>query len=392
MDDSENAISYTQKEFRYAREKKIPILAFIIEDDAKITGNAFESDPSKIQRLKAFKEEVMNGRTVTWWNDPKDLAAKVESSLYKAFDRDKRPGWIRTNKAAEDTIQQIADLSRKNLELEDENKKLRESIAIRKPEIYISIGSDKTADNYGEKDPTIISIKPIQKKGYLGTVPEKVSMEDFSAEDRKYLKQKDIDKYNCDLPDAEGIRQYDEAMFRYNTIHDNGKMMDFMICNTGTAKAVDVHVTLTFPKSFIIMKRNDVKDMTVPEPPHFPESLYGIIAKRRLGAVDRSLSNPLYKIGLKMNTLNSSLPSIHKSNDLLRPIDYSKSMIQSVNIDDQRVMIWTRDLLHKYCRKIDELCIAPTEVGDFVITASIMCEEYPEPETQKLKVRVVEPV
>ena len=42
---SDAGISYTEKEFRYAREKKIPILVFIIDDDVAIKPEFMEKDP-----------------------------------------------------------------------------------------------------------------------------------------------------------------------------------------------------------------------------------------------------------------------------------------------------------------------------------------------------------
>ena len=41
---SDAGISYTEKEFRYAREKKIPVLVFIIDDDVAIKPEFIEKD------------------------------------------------------------------------------------------------------------------------------------------------------------------------------------------------------------------------------------------------------------------------------------------------------------------------------------------------------------
>lgn len=43
---SDAGISYTEKEFRYAREKKIPVLVFIIDDDVAIKPEFIEKDLS----------------------------------------------------------------------------------------------------------------------------------------------------------------------------------------------------------------------------------------------------------------------------------------------------------------------------------------------------------
>ena len=44
-------ISYTEKEYRYAKEQKVPILAFILDDNAHITIADLESDPKKLKKL-----------------------------------------------------------------------------------------------------------------------------------------------------------------------------------------------------------------------------------------------------------------------------------------------------------------------------------------------------
>lgn len=48
-------ISYTEKEFRYAEEKKIPILAFILSNDADIKITNLENDTEKAKNLRHLK-------------------------------------------------------------------------------------------------------------------------------------------------------------------------------------------------------------------------------------------------------------------------------------------------------------------------------------------------
>lgn len=88
-------ISYTQKEFRYALEKKIPVLAFLIDESVAITLDKIEQDTDKREKLKKFIEEVKEGRMVQWWTSKDDLANKVMNSLRKQIDRKNRPGWVR---------------------------------------------------------------------------------------------------------------------------------------------------------------------------------------------------------------------------------------------------------------------------------------------------------
>lgn len=60
-------ISYTQKEYRYAAEKQIPILAFLIDSSVTVIPEKMEQNMNKRKKLDAFIEEVKKGRTVQWW-------------------------------------------------------------------------------------------------------------------------------------------------------------------------------------------------------------------------------------------------------------------------------------------------------------------------------------
>lgn len=75
-------ISYTQKEFRFALENGIPILGFIASDDADLRE---DTDLGLVARLKAFRSEVENGRTVDYWSNGDNLATKVVVALTKAM-------------------------------------------------------------------------------------------------------------------------------------------------------------------------------------------------------------------------------------------------------------------------------------------------------------------
>lgn len=88
-------ISYTEKEFRYALNKKIPVLAFLIDNSAAITPEKMERDSNKKEKLEQFIKEVKKGRNVQWWISKEDLANKVSVALFKEIDKGERAGWVR---------------------------------------------------------------------------------------------------------------------------------------------------------------------------------------------------------------------------------------------------------------------------------------------------------
>lgn len=82
-------ISYTHREFRYALEQKIPVLAFLIDDCVAVTPKKMEQDADRKKKLERFKDEVKSGRMVQWWTSKDDLANKVSIALSKQINRGK---------------------------------------------------------------------------------------------------------------------------------------------------------------------------------------------------------------------------------------------------------------------------------------------------------------
>lgn len=85
-------ISYTEKEYRFAKSIGIPILAFIIDDSVPVLPCNIDKNKKQLNR---FKSEVTKGRLVEWWRNGDDLKNKVTVALYKQIMRNNRPGWSR---------------------------------------------------------------------------------------------------------------------------------------------------------------------------------------------------------------------------------------------------------------------------------------------------------
>lgn len=60
----------------------------------------------------------------------------------------------------------------------------------------------------------------------------------------------------------------------------------------------------------------------------------------------------------------------------------------NVDIEGNKVIIWSRDLLHTYTQVADNLCIVPLGKGAYTIKTSIMCKEYITPEKGELEIIV----
>lgn len=129
---SDAGISYTQKEFRYAKSKGIPILAFFADRSVPIDSKYLESDAAR-EKLDDFKDEVSHKRHIRTWYNSDDLKAKVLSALHMQFQRDaehnkNRPGWVRNVKQGKNDNQFLYSLAT-NPEQEF-SKKIRDALRV----------------------------------------------------------------------------------------------------------------------------------------------------------------------------------------------------------------------------------------------------------------------
>lgn len=124
---AEDGLSYTEKELRYAKSKRIPVLAFVRSDLDSLPANKLENDPEKRQKLNAFIDALKNDTLVDFWGNPDDLSTKALAALSQARVTFEGVGWIRADTAASRDI-----LSEIN-ELRKENAELRANIAASKP-------------------------------------------------------------------------------------------------------------------------------------------------------------------------------------------------------------------------------------------------------------------
>lgn len=129
-----NGVSYTEREYDYAYGTGKIVLAFVNEDFASIPVGKTDNDPNLTDRLKNFREKVMNGRLVRQWSNRTQLETLVLKGLIHAFGSQPAVGWIRGDAvASEDLLNQI-----NILRLENERLKVGEK-------------------NNGEKQPAVIA-------------------------------------------------------------------------------------------------------------------------------------------------------------------------------------------------------------------------------------------
>jgi hypothetical protein len=114
-----DGISYTEKEFDYAVEQGLKVVALIHGAPDDIPFGMTEKNPELREKLLAFKDKVMTGRLVKFWNAASELPGLVALSLTKTIKMYPAVGWVRANHvASEDILSDINKLRKENSDLQ----------------------------------------------------------------------------------------------------------------------------------------------------------------------------------------------------------------------------------------------------------------------------------
>lgn len=90
-----DGVSYTEKEYDYARSRNIPIMALVYHDIEQLPRGKCEANEENQKKLIAFRDKVMEGRLCTFWSSVDNLKYELSKSLKATFEQCPRDGWIR---------------------------------------------------------------------------------------------------------------------------------------------------------------------------------------------------------------------------------------------------------------------------------------------------------
>ena len=119
---AEDGVSFTRKEYEYARSLGIPVLGFIVEPAAQWPVDRVDMDTETKVLLDEFKLRVKE-KPVAFWTSADDLYGKFSVSLMKAIAANPREGWVRASSSV--GPQMTAELAR----LSAENAAMRAQLA-----------------------------------------------------------------------------------------------------------------------------------------------------------------------------------------------------------------------------------------------------------------------
>lgn len=125
----DEGISYTEREYDYAIEKGLIVLAFINNDVASLPSAKVDTEESSRIKLNSFKKKVAAKRLVSFWSSREQLKSGVIISLSKTVGENPRTGWVRGDAAAsEDILNQLNDFRNQADVLRQKNDLLKKQL------------------------------------------------------------------------------------------------------------------------------------------------------------------------------------------------------------------------------------------------------------------------
>lgn len=115
---AEDGISYTEKEYDYAIEKGLKVIALIHGDPDSLPVNKTDKNPELSNKLLTFVEKVKTGRLVRFWKNSDELPGLVALNLSKTIKAYPAIGWVRANNiGSSELLNDINILRKENEEL-----------------------------------------------------------------------------------------------------------------------------------------------------------------------------------------------------------------------------------------------------------------------------------
>lgn len=93
---------FTEKEFDYALDKKIPVMCFVFELIEQLPCSKIERTDAGRDRFSKFREKVCNGRIVSFYNNVDELKSRIATSINKCIKDFPAVGWVRGDKLTKD--------------------------------------------------------------------------------------------------------------------------------------------------------------------------------------------------------------------------------------------------------------------------------------------------
>ncbi|MEM9632280.1 MAG: DUF4062 domain-containing protein [Pseudomonadota bacterium] len=158
---ADDGVSYTEKEYHYAKSQKIPVLVMLHGNPGDIPAGKTETTDIGKELLSKFVAEVSKGRLRKTWATTGDLKHAVRDALDNAKATRPGVGWVRGNTTASEAI--LRELN----DVRKENEKFRETIG--SLEVELAMPPIPAADETLEVDLIPLTLKHGFKGEISGT-------------------------------------------------------------------------------------------------------------------------------------------------------------------------------------------------------------------------------
>jgi hypothetical protein len=368
-------ISFTQKEYEYALEKKIPILAFVMDEMVSLPKDRRDDDLSEINNFR--KLVLKNSKMAQFWETKDQLIRNVSISLMKQIMQKPAIGWVRGDKlgAEEALSKELTALSKENRQLREKVTDLESKVSPKIPMVELDIEFPKIDDKFNGFERLIL--------------PEKIDINNVEEHLIKYVAKEDVEKYNNSFPAELEIEQYNSAREKIYILDNYSIPLVISVSNKGSTKANNLYIDITFPNSIFLYDKNDNFDEPKTPLPFSPiKKAQVAYEKAQKEALRRKNQFSSLYDSLGLNSSVSAIDFLsHQQLNMpnLRPINQD----WWTNLEENKLTIKIDNLLHTRRRTFNkEYMIAPLKSGIHLIEVNIICEEYGNLETKILEMVV----
>ncbi len=95
--DSEGNISYTEKEYQYAKNNGIPILAFLYKDITQLPSEKKEKSEELQKKLLHFRDKVQADGLIDFYSSPEELKYEIARAIRQVVSDVSASGWVRVD-------------------------------------------------------------------------------------------------------------------------------------------------------------------------------------------------------------------------------------------------------------------------------------------------------
>ncbi|MBA0212130.1 DUF4062 domain-containing protein [Pectobacterium brasiliense] len=379
-----DGISFTEKEYRYAREIGLPTLCFIPDENYQTTRSNRESEPEKIKKLNSLIEEIKGNQLCSLWNTEDDLIQKVSAALYKIFTDEPRIGWIRGDSGDPEALIKLVNTMEENSQLRKKIQQLEESNKIKTPIISLHINEfDLSDDNLVLKilEPDELSqlkIETVQPNFDRNNIPEELT---------PYINDRDIIHYNERNPSVQQVAEYNSKMKYFEQVHSTSTSLK--ISNSGEIKANNLSIKITFPDAVEILDTKCIEEIEKPSI-YFPPSPIDLAIKRKEDEEKEKNIRDLDSFGLSHRYNMPYVHSSHLAKSFLNSSLSNEDYFYITDDDSETIIGRIKGVRQDCIFEIPyEFKLIPLRKGDFKFTVSILCDEFSKWNTREFTLKII---